>query len=89
MGKYMGMGRGTEFDRSGIDSLVVELVSLISEAKDTEPLELPPLADTIDPEAVERVLESDMNDSVTVSFEYVECEVVVTGNGEIFVLSSR
>lgn len=83
------MGKGTESGRSGIDSLVVELVSHISEAKGVEPLELPPLGNTIDPEAVERVLESDMNCSATVSFEYADCEVEVKANGEIFVLSSR
>lgn len=85
----MGVRESTEIGLDSKDSLVVEVVSLVSEAKGIEPLELPPLAETIDPEAIERILESDVNESATVRFEYAGCEIGVTANGEIFVLSSQ
>lgn len=83
----MGWGKDIDLGRDSPDSLVVELVTLVSELKGVEAMELPPLADTIDPDAVERTLESDKNGSATVNFEYAGCDILVTGNGEVFLLS--
>lgn len=81
----VGKSMGTCLDNKG--SFVDELISLVSEAKGEEPLELPPLYDTIDPVALHQLLESDKSQTTSVTFEYAGCEIMVTWNGEIFVLS--
>lgn len=68
-------------------SFVVELVTFVAEATAKDPMEMPPLSDAIDPEAVQRLLEADDDGSTKVSFHYAGCEIVVTGSGEMFVMS--
>lgn len=68
-------------------SFVVELVTFVAEATGDDPMEMPPLGEAIDPEAVQRVLEADDDGSTKIRFRYADCEIVVTGAGEMFVLS--
>lgn len=66
------------------DAFVVELVDFVAEATDAAPTELPPLADAVDPEAVQRLLAADDGGRTVVRFEYAGCEVVVTDDGGMF-----
>ena len=72
---------------SDAGSFVVELVTFVAETTDQDPMEMPPLSDAIDPEAVHQVLEAGDDGSTKVSFHYAGCEIVATGAGEMFVLS--
>lgn len=67
------------------DTFVCELVTLVAEVRDVDPTDLPPLAEEIDPEAVQATLQSGTADTTKVGFEYAGCEVLVTGAGELFV----
>lgn len=62
------------------DSIVVAIVEAIAAATEKNPTALPPLAEVIDPEALETCLSSG-NDSVEISFEYVDRWVTLTGSG--------
>lgn len=81
-------GEGTVLDSSiaDTDAFIYELLELVSSATGVDPLELPPLFDAIDPEAVQRTLQSGAANATKVSFHYAGCEVVVTGDRELFVL---
>lgn len=72
---------------SDAGSFVVELVNFVAETTKQDPMEMPPLSDAIDPEAVQQVLEADDDGSTKVGFHYAGCGIVVTGSGEMFVLS--
>jgi hypothetical protein len=69
------------------------VVGAISEATGRDPLELPPLAETIDPDALDALfsggLQSDGSGSPTtdgqVAFRFAGCEVVVHADGRTVV----
>lgn len=81
-------GEGTVLDSpiADVDAFVHEVVALVSNTTGEDPLELPSLAESIDPEAVQQVLQSGAARSTQVSFRYAGCDVVVTGDGELVVL---
>lgn len=81
-------GEGTVLDApvTDRDAFIYELVELVSSATGEAPLELPPLFDAVDPEAVQWVLQSGAESSAKVSFHYAGCEIVVTSERELFVL---
>lgn len=81
-------GEGTVLDSpiADRDAFIYELVELVSSTKGVDPLELPTLFDAIDPEAVQRTLQSGAAGTTKVSFHYAGCEVVVTSDRELFVL---
>lgn len=81
-------GQGTVLDAriADTDAFIRELVELVASTTGAEPLELPPLFDAVDPEAVQRVLLSGGTTTTKVSFHYVGCEVVVTSDREVYVL---
>lgn len=65
--------------------LVFPLVEAIAEAKDVAISDLPPLSDTIDLDALERLLADDQPDGLTVSFTHAEMRVVVHSADLIYV----
>lgn len=81
-------GEGTVLDSplADTDAFIYELVELVSSTTGKDPLELPPLFDAIDPEAVQRTLQSGAGNATKVSFHYAGCEIVVTDDRELFVL---
>lgn len=81
-------GEGTVLDSpiADAEAFIYEVVSLVSDATGADPLELPPLADAVDPEAVREILQSGAAGSTKVSFHHAGCEIVVTSDGELFVL---
>lgn len=68
------------------DAFIYELVELVSSTTGVDPLELPPLFEAIEPEAVQRALQSGAGNATKVSFHYAGCEIVVTSDRELFVL---
>jgi hypothetical protein len=58
----------------------------VAEATDVSPMELsPPLYESINPDALESLVEGTSNESVCISFEYHDCAVTVCGNGDVSV----
>jgi hypothetical protein len=59
----------------------MRLVQEVAAYTDTDPLELPPLYDTIDPEGIDACVAQ--MDGVSVSFEFAGVPVTVESDGEI------
>lgn len=59
------------------------IIEALAEETDTDPLALPPLYETIDPEALDRLF-ADRDDG-TVTFSYCGYAVTVQHNGEVIV----
>lgn len=57
------------------------VVEAVAVATDSEPTELPPLAYTIDPDALNALLDSTSDADVQVSFSYAGVEVRANGDG--------
>ena len=66
---------------------VVAVVSAVADATGTDPLELPPLSNVINPEALNDLIGTGRSSSLqSVSFEYAGYDVVVSGTGDIEVV---
>ena len=59
----------------------VDLLEQVAAAKNVDILTLPPLAESIDPELVERLCDCP-SEAVGLHFTYAECEVTITGGGD-------
>lgn len=59
------------------------LIGAVSDAKDTDPLELNPLFETVDSDMLDGLLRSAGNDPVQVTFTFAGCEVTMTGDSRI------
>lgn len=62
-------------------SVSLRLVQAVATYTDTDPVELPPLYETIDPDAIETCITG--MDGVDLSFEYAGVAVTVESTGEI------
>lgn len=58
-----------------------QVVRTVAETTETDPLELPPLYETIDPDALDALVE-DM-EAGTISFPYVGHEITVNSDGTV------
>lgn len=65
----------------------VAVAETIAFATDQDPLDMTPLAHVIEPDALERLLAS--NGDVTISFEIEDVEVTVDSSGKIVVSESE
>lgn len=70
------------------ESVPDALITAVASFKQVDALELPPLYETVDPDAVETLIESQgdgttRSSGVTVFFNYGGCEVRLTSNGFI------
>ncbi|NHN48944.1 hypothetical protein G9464_15265 [Halostella sp. JP-L12] len=63
------------------DNYVYSVLQSIAADRGTDPTELPPLTRAVDPDALERLLDSPGTASVT--FSYCGYEVTVTGDGGV------
>lgn len=63
-----------------------QIVEAVADSKDTKQTELPPLYDTIDPDALDIIVQED---SITVSFQYAGYAVEVCGTTEILIQRSK
>ncbi|WP_232686356.1 HalOD1 output domain-containing protein [Halobacterium zhouii] len=63
------------------------VVLAVADARDTDPLDLEPLNNVIDPDALDRLFQSAGEESTVgeLSFTMEGCEVVVHGDGDIVV----
>ena len=59
-----------------------EIIERVATLEDTSPMDLPPLYDTIDPDRLEGLLESD---GVTVTFHYCGYQVVVGSDDTLII----
>lgn len=71
-----------------VESLAFEVVHAVAKATDTDPNELGPLYETIDPDALTDLLRTSDDDSratseITISFQYADCDVTVYSSGTI------
>ena len=67
---------------------VYAVISAVAEATGTDPYELSPLYKAVDPEALDRLLDSRPGTSVSViRFRYAGYEICVEGCGEVSVFS--
>lgn len=67
------------------DSLSLRIIDALADATDTDPLELDPLYDVVDPEALDRFLEADPTGEATVQFSYHGHSVAVRSDGAVAV----
>lgn len=66
--------------RSGL-SIAEEVVESVADETGTDPLSLPPLAETLDPDALNALIDG-LADG-TVSFRYAGCDVTVESDGTV------
>ena len=67
--------------------VTTRVAEAVADAADADPMELTPLYQTVDPDALEAVLES--ADDVRVRFEYADRVVEVRGDGSVTVDEER
>ena len=69
---------------------VVAVVSAVADAAGADPLELPPLSNAINPEALNDLIGAGRSPSLeSVSFEYAGYDVVVSGTGDVQIAPSE
>lgn len=68
-----------DIDQEETEKLVRDIVETVATAEDVDPFDLPPLYDTIDPDALSRSRAL----SVTIEFSYCGYSVVVHGDRSI------
>jgi len=69
-------------DPPGQSALIPRVVEAVAAATDTSPLDLPPLYDTMDPDALVRLVASG-DDEFHIMFDFAGAKVVIAGTGEI------
>jgi len=69
------------------DSVVYSLLETVADAERVDPVDLPPLSDAVDPEALNALARpvADERSPVTVQFEYCGYAVEVVGPGRVTV----
>lgn len=77
--------------KSTIESLCpsMAIIEEVAAIDGTDPTELPPLYEVIDPEALDALVESASESEFEVEFPYSGHEVTVTGDGEIHIEQGR
>lgn len=69
---------------------VVAVVAAVADAAGTDPLELPPLGNAIDPEALNDLVDPERSTGLeSIAFEYAGYDVVVAGTGDVRVNRSE
>ncbi|UTF53254.1 HalOD1 output domain-containing protein [Natronosalvus rutilus] len=58
------------------------IVSKISDRENTDPINLPPLYEAVDPERLQELVESSPNDTSVAKFTYYGYQINVTGDGK-------
>jgi hypothetical protein len=75
----------TDHDWEGDQSLSMTVIDAVSDVSGTDPTDLPPLYDSINPEALDNLFTSERVGSV--SFEFAGMPVSVHATGEVLVHS--
>lgn len=71
-------------DSSASDRVIRSVAALI----DDDPVDLPPLYEAIDPEALDVLVDDSADDQCEISFKYAETEVYFSPNGDLRVASA-
>lgn len=66
------------------DSLTETIVLALSDVTGADPLDLPPLYDSVDPDALRKLVDSG-DDALEVQFLVADCEVTVRGRDDVTV----
>ncbi|GAA0660482.1 HalOD1 output domain-containing protein [Natronoarchaeum mannanilyticum] len=66
-------------------SLTERIVESTTDVAGADPLDLPPLYDAVDPDALEALYDRDGADGPEVEFTYAGCGVTVRGDGSVSV----
>lgn len=66
-------------------SISVAVVELVAAETDTDPLELPPLANVVEPEALDRLFTDGASTEASAQFQFAGCHVSVTADGVVTV----
>ena len=75
--KIAGNTLKTELCYTDTGTFINELLCLVAEAKDNEPLAMPPLYDSINVDALHQFLEPEKGQTKRVTFRYCECEITI------------
>lgn len=67
------------------ESLSGAVIYLVSVATEQAPKEMPPLFDTIDPDALDRLFRSREGEAGQIEFEHCGCAVTAMSDGEVVV----
>ena len=65
------------------------IISLVAETDGRDPLELPPLYEAVDPEALNQLCMSSSDSDLRVSFTYAGFTVLVEGSGIVHLLNEE
>lgn len=73
------------------DAVSRQVIEAVADAKGVDPLDLPPLFDSVDPDALDGLFgDADASASITsLCFEVAGCEVRVRGSGDVVVVRSE
>ena len=76
---------------SSDDAISRQVIEAVADAKGVDPLDLPPLYDDIDPDALDGLFRvAGSSASITsLRFEIADCEVLVRGSGDVVVVQSE
>lgn len=79
-----------EWGRDDENTPVYMVVSAVAEVEGTDPVELPPLYDAINPEALNALFTSRAKSTVErITFQYAGYSIVVRGDGEVRVQADQ
>lgn len=68
-------------------SIIVDILEAVAAERDVDPMELPPLADAIDPESLERLVTT-ANVDVEVSMAVYGCRISVDSTGAVSAIAT-
>lgn len=74
-------------EKSNRDALIREILTAVAEHEECEPLELPPLYQAIDPDALRRVAKGPA--IATVTFSYYGYQVTIQGEGDRSIVTEK
>lgn len=73
-----------EWEQDTENTPVYAVVSAVAEVEDTDPVDLPPLYNAIDPESLNSLFTSQSNPvAEQITFQYAGYSIVVRGSGEV------
>lgn len=63
----------------------IRVVRTVAVTTDTSPVDLPPLYDAVDPEALDKLFEPGSRGSCSISFSYARTDVFIAESGQVHV----
>lgn len=75
------------FEPDSTGSASEAVVSLVAETEERDPLDLPPLYEAVDPEALDQLCASPSESNIKISFSYCGYTVLIEGSGIVQLLS--